>query len=136
MNSEGLVWNKSIHHRFSRDDKRRILTILLVYQRTKFTHKDLLFAYIIPLSVKTLWIPRFYVTDLPFSLVTSEMEQVFNTRLEYAEIALRRNGKSMGFGYIECTYWDDYYNLITGKRIIVLEERRIVFVVERENDGF
>ncbi len=130
MNSEGLVWNKSIHHRFSRDDKRRILTILLMYQQTKFTHKDILFTYIIPLSIERLWIPRICVSYLPFSLVSSEMEEAFKTRLEYAEVALRRNGKSKGCGYIECTYWDDYYDLTTCRRKVILFELRIIFGTE------
>ncbi len=120
MNPEGLVWNKRIHHRFSRDDKRRIVTVLLVYERMRFTHKNVLFAYIIPQSVEQLFIPRLYVANLPPSFSVDDMERVFKVPIENSET------ESDGSQSIECTHWDDYNDLMNSNRQVLWGDSKAI----------
>lgn len=130
--NEGLIWHKDIHHRFSREDKQRVFVLLLVRQQTNFTRKDLLFAHIIPLTIGMLLTPTLFVSNLPFRLCATDMQQAFGIRLEHAEIAVRPNGRSKGFGYVQITNADVYEDIMSGNIAISVDGKPIVFTVALE----
>ncbi len=132
--NEGLLWHKDIHNRFSRDDRARVLALLLVHQRTNFTLKDLLFAWIIPLSLHLLRVPLLCVTNLPFSIRSGgQLHGLFDFPIEEPSVALRKNGLSKGFGYLRCVRFDDFDSLI-GTRQVHCNGLKLYFLVTSKKE--
>lgn len=110
-----IFWSKENHARFPRLDRINIRTLLCIQKRTRFTLKDVLISHIIPNLISPLEIPDFYVANLPLGLTEDELKKEFPVKVDKVTVALRRNGRSKGFGFVRCFYYDDFENLKNAK---------------------
>jgi hypothetical protein len=127
MNIRVFTWSKETHHRYRKADRALVVTILLIHKKLQFVLKDVLLAHIIPAVVGTVCLTKVFVSNLPFSATPDDVRTLFaGVKLDNVEIALRQNGRSKGFGFIDVACYDDMEYLLSTACQIITEERCIV----------
>lgn len=111
IDSNNITWSKDNHKRFGANDKKIVLTLLLIQKRTQFILKDLLIYELLP-RLLVVNIPVIYVGNIGFDVSDDELAKFFNVPLESCKIARLTNNMSKGFAFMRCTNYDDSQQIL------------------------
>ena len=106
-----IPWTPQDHFRFCSDERLRVVTVLLLQRRTRFVSKDVLINMILLMAIGTVYLPLYRVLNLPFDSDAEDVRRAFGRwQMRHVLIALRKTGRSMGYGFIQFARREDFDN--------------------------
>ena len=73
----------------------------MAQRKTHFVVKDVLVSILMPMLIDPVWLPKYYISNLPFEATSEDVRVAFGRwKLDHVSISARQDGRSKGCGFI------------------------------------